>query len=178
MKRSNHYELAVEAYLRACQTPYVAVDESRRAILANASLKSLDFIAYAGNGPNLLIDVKGRKFSSGSSLSAVGENWVTADDLASLREWSRIFGSGFRGLFLFAYDLSEAAALGIANHPPALAAPFRFRQRDYLFWGVWLEDYAEAVQIRSPRWETCWVPAGRYRTLRFPLADLLRPSSP
>ena len=58
--RRNHYDAAFEAYLRAQKIPYVAVDEKRRALAKDASIKSLDFIVYASQGPNLLIDVKGR----------------------------------------------------------------------------------------------------------------------
>ena len=41
--------------------PYVAVDEAKKALFANAQLKSFDFVVYSKNGPNLLVDVKGRK---------------------------------------------------------------------------------------------------------------------
>ena len=42
--RDNHYEAAFEAFLRARRLPYVAVDEARRSLVADGSLKSLDFI--------------------------------------------------------------------------------------------------------------------------------------
>lgn len=65
-RRENHYEAAFEAYLRAQRLPYVAVDETRRALLGDGSLKSLDFIVSpAGAGDGWLIDVKGRQFPSG-----------------------------------------------------------------------------------------------------------------
>ncbi len=44
VKRTNHYDVAFEEYLRGTCTPYVAVDEQRRARLVDASLKSMDFI--------------------------------------------------------------------------------------------------------------------------------------
>ena len=59
--RSIHYESAFEAYLRSKGIPYVAVDEAKKALFANAKLKSFDFVVYSKNGPNLLIDVKGRQ---------------------------------------------------------------------------------------------------------------------
>ena len=44
MHRDNHYEAAFEEYLRSRRTAYIAVDEARRSLVANGSLKSLDFI--------------------------------------------------------------------------------------------------------------------------------------
>ena len=61
-RRSVHYEAAFEDYLRSRGWPYVAVDETKRAIFANASIKSFDFLVYSSAGANLLVDVKGRKF--------------------------------------------------------------------------------------------------------------------
>ena len=63
--RDNHYEVAFEEYLRSRGTPYVAVDEARRSLLADGeSLKSLDFIVSASE-LTWLVDVKGRRFPSG-----------------------------------------------------------------------------------------------------------------
>src|SRR5215467_2915717 len=64
-KRSNHYEAAFEEFLRRRQIPYVAVDEKKRALLGDASLKSLDFIVSPALGGSWLIDVKGRRFPAG-----------------------------------------------------------------------------------------------------------------
>src|SRR5277367_4689809 len=62
--RSIHYEAAFEAFLRDRAIPYVAVDEAKKALFANAKLKSFDFVVYSRSGPNLLIDVKGRQARS------------------------------------------------------------------------------------------------------------------
>ena len=59
--RNVHYEAAFEAFLRDKGIPYVAVDEAKKALFANAKLKSFDFVVYSKNGPNLLVDVKGRQ---------------------------------------------------------------------------------------------------------------------
>ena len=57
--RDNHYEAAFEEFLRVKQIPYVAVDETKRALLGDASLKSLDFIVSTALGVSWLVDVKG-----------------------------------------------------------------------------------------------------------------------
>src|SRR3954471_22967683 len=81
--RSVHYEAAFEAFLRDKGIPYVAVDEAKKALFANAKLKSFDFVVYSKNGPNLLIDVKGRQARDGSSRKSF-ETWTTERDVADL----------------------------------------------------------------------------------------------
>ncbi len=58
--RNIHYEAAFEDYLRCMGSPYVAVDEAKRAIFAETSIKNFDFLVYSDSGVNLLTDVKGR----------------------------------------------------------------------------------------------------------------------
>src|SRR5688572_2898382 len=65
--RDNHYEAAFEAYLRDRRLPYVAVDEGRRALAADESLKSLDFIVSPPGARSWLVDVKGRRFPTGEA---------------------------------------------------------------------------------------------------------------
>ena len=102
--RDNHYEAAFEEYLRRRGVPYVAVDEARRSVLSNgASIKSLDFIVSAA--VRWLVNVKGRKFPSGDVQKQYWKNWSTRDDLLSLAQWERLFGQGFCGLFVFAYNI-------------------------------------------------------------------------
>ena len=43
MDRSNHYELAFEAYLRERRLCYIAVDEARRSLLDDGTVKITDF---------------------------------------------------------------------------------------------------------------------------------------
>ncbi len=67
-RRHIHYEAAFEDYLRSRGLPYVAVDETRKAIFAGTRVKSFDFLVYHDRGSNRLVDVKGRKFPCGYSL--------------------------------------------------------------------------------------------------------------
>ncbi len=95
--RSNHYDVAFEEFLRSRRAAHVVVDEQRRALLSDATLKSMDFIVYSENSANLLVDVKGRRFpSGGEGGNHKWENWATADDLDSLSRWEGVFGDGFR----------------------------------------------------------------------------------
>lgn len=166
--RSNHYDAAFEAFLRMERKPYVAVDEARRALTTDASLKSLDFIVYSQQGRNLLVDVKGRKFPTGADgHGQKWENWAEDDDLTSLLRWQQLFGGEFRSALVFAYDIAEPR--WHAQHPQR----WQFRERTYAFYGVWADEYAAAMRGRSRAWETVTVPRAEYRRLRRPIAELL-----
>jgi hypothetical protein len=58
--RDNHYEAAFEAYLRERRLPYIAVDEARRSLVPDGSLKSLDFIVSPAGDVSWLVDVQRR----------------------------------------------------------------------------------------------------------------------
>src|SRR5207249_8288757 len=53
MDRSNPYETAFEAFLQEQGLCYVAVDETRRAILGDVPVKNLDFIVLGPTGAKL-----------------------------------------------------------------------------------------------------------------------------
>src|SRR4051812_49825104 len=91
--RNVHYEAAFEAFLRDRKIPCVVVDEAKRTLFANAKLKSFDFVVYSKNGPNLLVDVKGRKVRSRTVLKGF-ESWSTERDVADLMQWEQVFGEG------------------------------------------------------------------------------------
>ena len=167
--RDNHYEAAFEEYLRSRGVPYVAVDEARRSLLGDGtSLKSLDFIVSAPGKTSWLVDVKGRRFPSGDVQKQYWKNWSTRDDLRSLAKWEELFGAGFRGLFVFAYDV-------LGNRAPLPAEQlFEHRGGLYGFVAVALSDYAGGAHPISPRWDTWAMPAGAFRRLARPLEELLK----
>ncbi len=167
-KRNNHYDVAFAEFLRGEQTAYVVVDEKRRSLLSQVSLKSMDFIVHSRHRPNLLVDVKGRRFpSGGASAGHKWENWATFDDLKSLLEWQEVFGSDFRAMLVFAYDVVDSRWLG--EH----AAPFDFEDRTYAFYGVWADEYRSEMRTRSASWETVCLPSRVFRRLRAPILEFL-----
>lgn len=165
--RTNHYDQAFAAYLRHHRRPCVAVDESRRALAAAASLKSPDFIVSTGQRQQWLIDVKGRRFPTGGDGGHLWESWVTRDDVESLLSWELAFGGQFRGILLFAYDLVTEAVHALHD------GIWAFRQRHYAFYAVSARDYSRVMRPRSASWETVSLPAAQFRRLRIPLARLL-----
>lgn len=169
--RHNHYDAAFEAYLRDQRIPHVVVDEQRRSLLQSASLKSMDFIVHSPAGKNLLVDVKGRRFPSGGEKGAhTWENWATEDDLASLQHWQVVFGSSFRAVLVFAYDIVQPRFL------PRFESTFAFRDRHYAFYGVWVDEYEASKRTRSASWLTVSLSTAEFRRLRRPIAEFLVPS--
>ncbi len=166
--RHNHYDVAFEEFLRGRRTPYVFVDEHRRTLLEGASLKSIDFIVYSPRNVNLLVDVKGRRFPSGTKEQGhKWENWTGAEDVPALLQWETVFGADFRGLLAFAYDVVHETDW------PLFDELFEFRGRRYAFFGVWADAYRDVMKSRSPSWETVDLPSREFRKLRVPLSELL-----
>lgn len=177
--RDNHYEAAFEAWLRARQIPYVAVDESRRSLLGDGSLKSLDYIISPTAPPHLqpdgaapvsswLIDVKGRLFPGGKQKQ-YWKNWSTQDDLWSLACWQKLFGERFDAMFTFAYWITSNRA------PLPQSQLFAFRGRWYAFLGVRLADYVRYARPISGKWETVAIGTRRFRELALPMEAVLLP---
>lgn len=167
-QRTNHYDAAFEEYLRATRTAYVVVDEKRRSLLQEASLKSMDFIAYSRRSHNLLVDVKGRRYPSGTDANPhKWENWTTAEDIQSLLQWQEVFGEGFRSVFVFAYHVVDSRFVTDFDQV------FDFRERTYAFYGIWVDEYQAEMRTRSISWETVSLPSSVFRKLRLPIEAFL-----
>jgi len=168
--RNNHYEAAFEEFLRCHGIPYVAVDEAKRSILADgASIKSPAFIAPSPGPMTWLVDVKGRRFPSGDEQKQYWKNWSTQDDIKSLAQWESLFGQGFVGLFVFAYNI-------VGNRAPLPPERlFEFHGGLYGFVAVRLDDYAANCHQISPRWDTVALSTVDFRRLARPLEEFLFP---
>jgi hypothetical protein len=164
--RDNHYEAAFEAYLRERRMPYIAVDESRRSLAADGSLKSLDFIVSPPGRTSWLVDVKGRRFPSGEEQKQYWKNWSTRDDLRGLAAWQTHFGDDFCPLLVFAYLLVGRRS----PLPPEQL--FAFRGRHYGFVGVRLAEYIPHARALSERWDTVAMPTAEFRRLARPVEEL------
>jgi hypothetical protein len=166
--RQIHYEAAFEDFLRSRGIPYVAVDEAKKALFADAALKSFDFVVYSAEGRNLLADVKGRKFPyTVSGQRRYWENWVERGDLTDLTRWEEVFGRDFQALLVFTYALGD----------PLEARKFEdvhlFRQRFYSFLAIPAETYGQHARLRSPSWQTVNMPMRLFRELAAPMTTYL-----
>jgi hypothetical protein len=153
---AHHYEAAFESYLRGRGWPFVGVDESRRTVFADATLKSFDLLIYGDAGRHLIVDLKGRKFPAGRRGGRRWENWVTREDLRSLMAWERAFGAGFSAVLVFAYWLQ-----GPPERSPFDDVHFH-RGWFYAFTGIAVAAYADASRPRSGRWGTCSMPGADF----------------
>ena len=162
--RTVHYEAAFEAFLRDRKTPYVAVDEAKKALFANARLKSFDFVVYSKKGPNLLVDVKGRSCRNRSSRSGF-ESWTTEQDVTDLMQWEQVFGEGFKAVFSFVYWIEPPLS--------AEAGMFEFRDKWYWLYGIELAEYRNHMRRRSAKWGTVSLKAEDFRSVARPLETWL-----
>ena len=175
MDRSNHYEAAFEAYLQWHKLCYVGVDETRRAMMGEVRIKSLDFIVYGPTGARLLVDVKGRRFPTGSKAKPrrVWECWSTQDDIDGLRRWSELSGPGYRGLLVFAYLLAPEVAV-----PEDTDDLWTWRGRRYLLRAIAVDHYRQHMRVRSPKWQTVTLPRSAYRAFVQPFHHFTQAAQP
>jgi hypothetical protein len=166
MDRSNHYERSFEAYLQQHRLCYIAVDETRRPILGESPVKSLDFIVFGENNSRLVVDVKGRRFPAGRAgrQRRVWECWSTREDIDGLRRWVDLWGSGYQGLLVFSYHILPCVEL-----PADTEDLWTWRGRRYLLRAVNVNDYQRHMRVRSPKWSTVTLPRALYRDLVRPL---------
>ena len=166
MHRSNHYEAAFEGWLQSQRLCYVAVDETRRCVLDEPPLKSLDFIVHGPCGARLVIDIKGRRFPGGKPgrLRYVWESWAEQEDIDGLARWAERFGPGYQGLLVFSYHVLPQVEL-----PEDTEDLFIWRKRRYLLRAVDVEDYRRHLRVRSPRWGTVCLSRSVFRQLVRPM---------
>ena len=144
--------------------PYVAVDEAKRALFADARLKSFDFVVYSAKGPNLLVDVKGRSCRNRAGRRGF-ETWATEQDVNDLMQWEQVFGEGYKALLTFIYWID----------PPLHPEPGMYLHRGRWYWlmGIELAEYRNHMRRRSAKWETVALPAEDFRSLARPIESWL-----
>ena len=167
-KRHNHYEAAFENWLRDRRVPYVAVDEARRSLVADGSLKSVDYLVSPPGAESLIVDIKGRQFPSGKKHKQYWRNWSTRDDLRSLAEWARYFGPGFTPVLVFAYHVTSDRS------PVPLDQLWTAGDRTYGFIAIRLAEYLLAARTLSAKWDTVSMPTAEFREKATSWQTLLR----
>jgi len=174
MIRSNHYEAAFEAYLRSRNVGFMAVDEAKRSTLGESVVKSVDFIVVGPESSRLIVDVKGRKFPSGSSEKpqTTWQNWAEEADIHGLVSWATHFGNGFRGVLAFTYQIQPPYEL-----PPGTPDAFEFRDATYLMRGISVKNYKEHMRPRSEKWGTVHLPVAAFREIVRPFSEFLEPEA-
>ncbi|MGL6095456.1 MAG: HYExAFE family protein [Fimbriiglobus sp.] len=171
MDRSNHYEVAFEAYLRSRNVPFVAVDEAKRSLLEDGPVKSVDFIVVGPQDAKLVVDVKGRRFPGGPAESPrfVWQNWCEHNDIDGLGRWACHFGPDFRGVLAFVYHIGPPFRL-----PTGTPDVFAFREQTYLMRAADAVTYRQRMRPRSRRWDTVHLPTAAFREVVRPFSDFLQ----
>ncbi len=172
MITGNHYEQALKAYLREKGLPFVALDQTRMAILAGEKIKSFDLIISPPERMRILCDVKGRKLDSGAcQRGRLGDSWATRQDVEGLRHWQNVFGPDTLAAFIFAFWIADE---GETDNSLSDNHLFQFDSRRYLFVVMELSAYCLKMRQRSPRWQTVYVPARAFRTLALPIMAFIK----
>ena len=168
MIRSNHYEVAFEAYLRERRVGFIAIDEAKRSILGKQNIKSADFIIVGPETAKLVVDVKGRKFPSGSKGGKTWQNWAEEQDIDGLARWATEFGPQFRAVLAFVYQIQPPYELN-----PGTPDLFRFGTKTYLMRAVDVAEYRVHMRVRSAKWRTVGLPVEAFRELVRPFSAFL-----
>ncbi|KPK75203.1 MAG: hypothetical protein AMJ79_12240 [Phycisphaerae bacterium SM23_30] len=173
-RAGTHYERAFEDYLRGRGTPYVGVDQAKKAVFSGVRIKSFDFIIYPRQGRKILADVKGRRFSYLSyQQGRWGESWTTRADVAGLSRWEEVFGGDYRGVFIFAYWLWGKTEGGGGEQPALFDNVYQFEERDYAFVAADLSIYRCRMRPRSVSWKTVYVPTRQFRQMVRPIEEII-----
>lgn len=202
--RHNHYEVAFEALLRRRRLPYVAVDERRRSLIGDRSLKNADFLVSGAGGRRWVIDVKGRRFGAASppvdgvppSRSRRAENTSPRSRRAENTSPRSRRAGGLWKNWCTGDDLAGLAAweemfgepfrglLVFAYHvlgrqaPVAEEALLTCSGRRYAFVAVPADEYRSLARPLSMRWGTFAMRAADFRAWAAPVEHFLGSADP
>ena len=168
MNRDNHYEAAFEAFLRARRLPYIAVDEARRSLVADGSLKSLDFIVSPPGQIVVAGRCEGPPLSLGRRAPSVLEELVDARRPAQPGRLAESFRRRTS-----ARCWCSRITWWPAGRRCRREQLFEFRGEHYGFLGVRLADYVPHARPLSDSWDTVAMPTGLFRRAARPLDDWL-----
>ncbi len=163
----NHYARAFENYLLDHRLKFVAVDQQKRTALANVHIKSLDFIVHTRRCGELLIELKGRRFT-GISLTGLTnlQNWVGIEDVEGMSAWQKVFDKSL-ALFVFAYMVVN---VDIDTDGRQL---YEFDNCNYLFLAADVNEYRRLMKRRSTKWRTVYLAADDFRNVARPFETII-----
>src|SRR2546421_643713 len=89
-----------------------------------------------------------------------GERRTENEDSARMTSWSRLFGPGSLGLFVFLYRIGPTV-----NLAEDTLDVWNWRGARYLLRAVSVDAYRRHMKVRSPKWGTVCLPGATFQTL-------------
>jgi hypothetical protein len=164
----NHYERAFENWLIDHQIKYTSIIEHKQVAFTEGKVKSFDFLVYPLDSKIIIAEIKGRKFTGTTLEKMTGfECWVTAEDVDGLVKWQQVLGPAYQAVFIFVY-LIENIDVDFNG-----VDVFDFNSDRYVFFTVKLDDYRSFMKLRSPKWQTVTLPAGKFRQCAAQISKFL-----
>lgn len=162
----NLYEWCFETYLVHRRQRFWRIRDLDQAVLDRGPTKNFDYLVQRDGTSAALVEIKGRSFPTANG--GKWENWVTRSDLDALVEWSRVFGPGTVGLFVFMYRLTKDYVV-----PCRAWTPITLEEKRFGAVAVDAETYARHCRPRSVKWNTLTVPRQAFPMIARPLAEWL-----
>ena len=170
--QANLYEQAFACYLTENKLPFVWIDQSKRPEFRSGPVKNFDFLVNPESDGPILIELKGRTFKGTSLAGLKGfDGWATFEDVQSLSHWRQLFRKdtpAATAFFVFAFRFAN-----IDIETDGWGA-YDYSSERFLFLAIPLDKYAEAMKIRSPKWQTVTLPAEDFRQSVMPIEEILK----
>ena len=170
--QTNLYEQAFRCYLTENKLPFIWIDQSKRPEFQKGAVKNFDFLVNPESDSPILIELKGRTFKGTSLAGLKGlDGWATFEDVQSLSHWLEQFRNetpAATAFFVFAFRFDN---IDIETDGWCL---YDYSGRRLLFVAVPLDKYANAMKIRSPKWQTVTLPAKDFQREAIPIEKVLK----
>ena len=174
-QQANMYEQAFERFLTENKLSLVWIDQSKCLEFQDCPVKNFDFLVRPDTDVPLLIKLKGRTFKGTSLAGLKGlDGWVTFEDVRSLSHWLDQFQKdtpATAAIFVFAFRFAN---IDIETDGWPL---YDYSGERFLFFAIPLQKYANAMKIRSPKWQTVVMNAKDFRQSAVAVQDVLLPQS-
>lgn len=170
--QANIYEQAFESYLAENKIPFIWVDQSKRPEFFESSVKNFDFLVYPETKSPILIELKGRTFKGDSLAGLKGlDGWTTFEDVQALSQWLDYFCRDFSDTKAFFVFVFQFANIDVETDGQPV---YDFAGERFLFLAIPLQKYANAMKIRSPKWQTVTLPAADFRQWAMPIDEIIK----
>ena len=160
--------MALFGWLDDNKVKYAPVDQNKRAEFYDGKIKSFDLIIQPEKGKKILAEVKGRKFSGTDITKSSLQCWVTLEDVKGLAGWQKIFGDDFLPYLIFVYDIEK---LDVETD---IFEIYPYRNKNFVFIMISLDDFAADMAIRSPKWKTMTLSSIIFRKKSKGIGTLLK----